>query len=196
MACISIFSSISSGNLSQPLIVIAGVSSGIWLFWLFSSSFLSRGCLFWIVWLIWFSIQSSPLWSVSSSGKYWCSLILSESQKKVSIVSCYIFFSVPYHSCSSMWPNLFWWYLKQLTGLTTESKFLTFSFFTFSVSQQYLSADVNIWYWSFITAFITTLLLLLGPLYVFTGRSTSSLMTLEEANTASKERARQDPNFL
>ena len=61
MTCVNIFSTISSGNWSQPLKAIAGVSSEIWLFWLFSNGLLSRGWFLWIISLIRFSIQSSPL---------------------------------------------------------------------------------------------------------------------------------------
>ena len=53
-----------------------------------------------------------------------------------------------------------------------ESKFPTFSIFTFIVSQQYLNTDVNIiWCWRFIMALIMTLLFLFVSLYVFTGLS-------------------------
>ena len=107
MGCINIFLKISSGNLSYPLITISGVSYGIWQFWLFSTGLLSRGLLFWYetISLIWFSIQSSPLWSILPSGKFRCSLIPSESWKKSFSCVLLYFFSVLYHYCSSMWPT-------------------------------------------------------------------------------------------
>ena len=73
--------------------------------------------LSWITWLIGFSIQSSLLWSNLSSGKSCCSLKPSKFWKKGFHCNLLYFFSVPYYPCFSIWPNLFWWYLKQNTVL-------------------------------------------------------------------------------
>ena len=127
MDCINIFSTISSNsNLCQTLIAIAGISSEIWLFWLFSTGFSSRSWLFWIISLIGFSIESSPLWSILSPGKSWCLLMPSESQKQSFNFALSYFFSVSYCSCSSVWLNLFWSYLKQHTALTSFQNRMNF----------------------------------------------------------------------
>ena len=73
--------------------------------------------LSWITWLIGFSIQSSLLWSNLSSGKSCCSLKPSKFWKKGFHCNLLYFFSVSYYPCFSIWPNLFWWYLKQNTVL-------------------------------------------------------------------------------
>ena len=118
MACINIFSTTSSGNLSQPLRENIS-SSGFWLFWLFSTGFSCRGWLFWIISLIGFTIHPSPLWLILFSGKSWRLLIPSWSQKKSFHYVLLFLFSVIYVlQCDQ---GVFIYYLFIYTLFTVDS---------------------------------------------------------------------------
>ena len=118
MAYINIFSTTSSGNLSQPLRENI-TSSGFWLFWLFSTGFSCRGWLFWIISLIGFTIHSSPLWLILFSGKSWRLLIPSWSQKKSFHYVLLFLFSVIYVlQCDQ---GVFIYYLFIYTLFTVDS---------------------------------------------------------------------------
>ena len=118
MAYINIFSTTSSGNLSQQLRENI-TSSGFWLFWLFSTGFSCRGWLFWIISLIGFTIHSSPLWLILFSGKSWRLLIPSWSQKKSFHYVLLFLFSVIYVlQCDQ---GVFIYYLFIYTLFTVDS---------------------------------------------------------------------------
>lgn len=105
-----------------------------------------------------------------SSRKSWYLLIPSESQKKSFNCALLYFFQVFIILVLRYEQTIFGGIWKNIRSLPLESKFSTFWIFTFIVSEQYISADVNIiWFWRIITAFMITFLL--GQLYVFTGLS-------------------------
>ena len=142
------FSTISSGNLSQSLITIAGVSSRVWLFCLFSIAFSFRGWLFWTISLnrIFDTIITSLINFVLSEILMFIDTI--EISKKASVTPFYTFFSClsflwfnAKHPCS-MLPNLF--YIQNLF----YTKFPNFFKLLRLFSQQYLSTDVDTIWWS------------------------------------------------
>ena len=128
--------------------------------------------LSWITWLIEFPIQSSQLWSILSYGKSWNH---PNFGIKVSIVTCYTFFQfliVLDFQSDQIFFGDFWNKIQSYSHL--KVKFPPFRFlrgFFSTIPRCQRKYHLMLWCWWFITAFIMTLLLLLGHLYAFIGLS-------------------------